>query len=326
MNYEDEDKVPMIRMSEVELKEVEWLWKPYIPFGKLTIIQGDPGNGKTYLGMQLCAACTNRSVLPNMEMQEPFNVIYQTAEDGLGDTVKPRLMEAGADLDRVLVIKEEPNDLLTLTDDRIERAIIENDARMMVLDPVQAFLGEKVDMNRANEVRPIFRHLADVAERTGCAINLIGHLNKNEGSSSSYRGLGSMDIRAGVRSVLLIGKTKDDPNLKVMVHDKSSLAPAGASIAFILGDEDGFRWIGEYDVTADELLFNSDKKQNKILQAKDLICSLLEGEKQLLSEDIDRAAMEKGISARTVRDAKKSLGDALKSKTVEGRKKVFWME
>lgn len=326
MNHEGEEKVPMIRMSEVELKEVEWLWKPYIPFGKLTIIQGDPGNGKTYLGMQLCAACTNKIVLPNMEMQEPFNVIYQTAEDGLGDTVKPRLIEAGADLDRVLVIREEPNDLLTLTDNRIERAIVENDARMIILDPVQAFLGEKVDMNRANEVRPIFRHLSDVAERTGCSINLIGHLNKNEGSSSSYRGLGSMDIRAGVRSVLLIGKTKDDPSLKVMVHDKSSLAPAGASIAFILGDEDGFRWVGEYDVTADELLFNSEKKQNKIQQAKDLICSLLEGEQLLLSEDIDRAALEKGISARTVRDAKKALGDALKSKTIEGRKKVFWME
>ena len=91
--------VPMIRMSDVEQTEVVFLWKPYIPFGKLTILHGDAGNGKTYLAMQLCAACTNKAELPHMEVHEPFNVIYQTAEDGLGDTIKPRLIEAGADLE-----------------------------------------------------------------------------------------------------------------------------------------------------------------------------------------------------------------------------------
>jgi len=324
---EDKDLVPMIRMSEVIRTEVSFLWKPYIAFGKLTILHGDPGQGKTYIAMQLCAACTNRVPLPDMEVIEPFNVIFQTAEDGLGDTIKPRLIEAGADLDRVLVIREEPNDLLTLMDDRIEKAIVQNNAKMFILDPVQAFIGEKVDMNRANEMRPIFRHLRDVAERTGCAIILIGHLNKSGGSQSTYRGLGSIDQTASVRSVLLVGRTKDDPNLRVMVHDKSSLAPAGESVAFILGDEDGFRWIGGYDITADDLLQGSDqKRQNKIQQARELICSLLEGGQQLLSENIDRAALEKGISARTVRDAKKELGDTLKSRITDGRRKVFWME
>ncbi|MCB6488078.1 AAA family ATPase, partial [Mediterraneibacter sp. 210702-DFI.3.120] len=83
--------VPMLRMADVELTSVDWLWFPYIPFGKLTIIQGNPGEGKTYFAMRLAAACTNRKPLPGMETIEPFNIIYQTAEDGLGDTVKPRL-------------------------------------------------------------------------------------------------------------------------------------------------------------------------------------------------------------------------------------------
>ena len=319
--------VPMIRMSDVEQSEVAFLWKPYIPFGKLTILHGDAGNGKTYLAMQLCAACTNRVPVPNMEAVEPFNVIYQTAEDGLGDTIKPRLIEAGADLEKVLVIDEGEDDPLTLVDERIEKAIRQNDAKLLIIDPIQAFLGEKVDMNRANEVRPILRKIGNVAQRTGCAIVLVGHLNKATGQQSNYRNLGSVDFNAGVRSVLVIGKTKDDPNLRVLVHDKSSLAPPGPSIAFILGDEEGFRWVGDYDITADELLNGIEKKrESKTQEAKDLICALLAGGKEVLSEEIDRAAVAKGISPRTVRDAKKELGTVLKSKTGEGRKKVFWME
>lgn len=319
-----DDLVPMIRMSEVELTEVSFLWKPYIPFGKLTILHGDPGQGKTYIAMQLCAACTNRVSLPDMEVLEPFNVIFQTAEDGLGDTIKPRLIEAGADLERVLVIEEKPGDMLTLSDDRIEKAITQNKAKLFIVDPVQAFIGDKIDMNRANEVRPVFRHLADVAERTGCAIIPIGHLNKKEGSQSTYRGLGSIDITASARSVLLAGATKDDPNLRVLVHDKSSLAPAGASLGFILGDEEGFRWIGEYNVTANELL--SGKKQpNKTEQAMDLIRQLLSGGREMLCEELDKSALSRNISPRTMREAKKEMGDELKSRITEGRKKVFWM-
>ncbi len=174
--------VPMIGMDNVEQTEVDWLWYPYIPFGKLTIMQGNPGEGKTFFVMQLAAACTNQKFLPDMEPFEPFNMIFQTAEDGLGDTVKPRLVSSGADLKRVLVI-----------------------------DLLQAFLGANVDMNRANEVRPIFRKLADIAQSTGCAIVMIGHLNKASGTQSTYRGLGSIDIAAVVRSILFVGKVKDDP-------------------------------------------------------------------------------------------------------------------
>ena len=320
------DSVKIIRMSDVELTPVEWLWKPYLPFGKLSVLQGNPGEGKTYFAMHLAAACTNGKLLPNMERMEPFNVIYQTAEDGLGDTVKPRLIEAGADLDRVLVI-DDSEVQLTLSDERIEKAIIENNARLVIIDPIQAYLGADVDMNRANEVRPIFMRLGQVAQRTGCAILLIGHLNKAAGMQSLQRGLGSIDIAAAVRSVMFIGKLKHDPTMRILTHEKSSLAPPGASLAFSLGDEGGFRWVGEYDITADEMLSGIEpQRETKTQQAKDLICTLLAGGKQVLSEDIDKAALERGIPGRTVRDAKRELGDALKSKIVEGRKKVFWME
>ena len=320
------ETVKIIRMSDVELTPVEWLWKPYLPFGKLSVLQGNPGEGKTYFAMHLAAACTNGKLLPNMERMEPFNVIYQTAEDGLGDTVKPRLIEAGADLDRVLVI-DDSEVQLTLSDERIEKAIVENNARLVIIDPIQAYLGADVDMNRANEVRPIFMRLGQVAQRTGCAILLIGHLNKAAGMQSLQRGLGSIDIAAAVRSIMFIGKLKHDPTMRILTHEKSSLAPPGASLAFSLGDEGGFRWVGEYDITADEMLSGIElQRETKTQQAKDLICTLLAGGKQVLSEDIDKAALERGIPGRTVRDAKRELGDALKSKIVEGRKKVFWME
>ena len=310
-----EEPVSMIRMSDVTETQVEWLWYPYIPFGKLTILQGNPGEGKTYFAMQLAAACTNRRKLPNTEPFDPFNVIYQTAEDGLGDTVKPRLLEAGADLDRVLVI-DDSDKQLTLSDCRIEKAIRQNHARLLIIDPVQAFLGAEIDMNRANEVRPVFRKLGDIAQSTGCAIMLIGHLNKASGAQSTYRGLGSIDLTAAVRSLLLIGKVKSDPTTRVLTHDKSSLAPPGKSLAFSLGDENGFEWIGEYRITADELLSGSEHTETKLEQAERLILTMLESRGTCASSDIDKAAQGLGISPRTVRTAKQHLSDRLRSERI----------
>ena len=306
------ETVKIIRMSDVELTQVEWLWKPYLPFGKLSVLQGNPGEGKTYFAMHLAAACTNGKLLPNMERIEPFNVIYQTAEDGLGDTVKPRLMEAEADLEKVLVIDDRDTPL-TLADERIEKAIRENHARLVIIDPVQAFLGADVDMNRANEVRPIFRSLGDIAQDTGCAIVLIGHLNKAAGTQSTYRGLGSIDITAAVRSLLFIGKLKDSPTTRVLIHEKSSLAPPGQSLAFSLGDEKGFSWIGAYDITADELLAGTDtaKTESKTAQAEALILELLADGRKMPSAELEKAVNDRGISSRTMRTAKSRIGDRL---------------
>lgn len=315
--------VPMIRMSEVQQTEVEWIWYPYIPFGKLTIIQGNPGEGKTFFAMQLAAACTNRKFLPQMEPFKPFNMIFQTAEDGLGDTVKPRLLSAEADLERVLVIDDAENPL-TLADERIENAIRENHARLVIIDPLQAFLGANVDMNRANEVRPIFRRLADVAQATNCAIVMIGHLNKAAGSQSTYRGLGSIDITAVVRSLLFIGKVKTDPTTRVIVHEKSSLAPPGQSLAFSLGDEKGFRWIGAYDISAEDLLAGGEgsKTELKQEQAVKLIEEFLSEGKKVSIAEINKEAAERGISERTVRLARNSMGDKIAS---ERQGKDWWI-
>ena len=315
--------VPMIRMSEVQQTEVEWFWHPYIPFGKLTIIQGNPGEGKTFFAMQLAAACTNRKFLPQMEPFEPFNMIFQTAEDGLGDTVKPRLLSAEADLERVLVI-DDANNPLTLADERIENAIRENHARLVIIDPLQAFLGANVDMNRANEVRPIFRRLADVAQATNCAIVMIGHLNKAAGSQSTYRGLGSIDITAVVRSLLFIGKVKTDPTTRVIVHEKSSLAPPGQSLAFSRGDEKGFRWIGAYDISAEDLLAGGEgnKTELKQEQAVKLIDEFLSEGRKVSIAEINKEAAERGISERTVRLARNSMGDKIAS---ERQGKDWWI-
>ena len=303
--------VPMICMQNVEQTKVSWLWYPYISFGKLTILQGNPGEGKTYFAMQLAAACTTGKAQPNMTPLEPFNVIYQTAEDGLGDTVKPRLIEAGADLSRVLVI-DDGDTPLTLSDERIGRAITENRAHLLIIDPIQAFLGADVDMNRANEVRPVFRKLGDIAQRHACAIILIGHLNKTVGAQSTYRGLGSIDMTATVRSLLFIGRVKNDPTTRVLTHEKSSLAPPGKSLAFSLGTEEGFSWIGEYAITADELPSGEEHAQTKVEQAQSLILSMLKGSRTCRSSDIEKAAAEQGIAPRTVRMAKQQLAGRIK--------------
>lgn len=315
--------VPMIRMSEVQQTEVEWLWYPYIPFGKLTIIQGNPGEGKTFFAMQLAAACTNRKFLSQMDPFEPFNMIFQTAEDGLGDTVKPRLLSAEAELERVLVIDDADNPL-TLADERIENAIRENNARLVIIDPLQAFLGANVDMNRANEVRPIFRRLADVAQAANCAIVMIGHLNKAASSQSTYRGLGSIDITAVVRSLLFIGKVKTDPTTRVIVHEKNSLAPPGQSLAFSLGDEKGFRWIGAYDISAEDLLAGGEgsKTELKQEQAAKLIEQFLSEGRKVSIAEINKEAVERGISERTVRLARNSMGDKIAS---ERQGKDWWI-
>ena len=309
---EKEALVPMLCYKDIEQTSVEWLWFPYIPFGKLTIIQGNPGEGKTYFAMMLTAACTNRKLFPNMEDIEPFNVIYQTAEDGMGDTIKPRLVEAGADLSRVMVI-DDSEEVLTLSDDRIEKAVRQNHVRLVIIDPVQAFIGADVDMNRANEVRPVFRKLGMIAEKTSCAIVLIGHLNKSSGTQSTYRGLGSIDIMAAVRSLIFIGKVRKDPTTRVLIHEKSSLAPPGETMAFKLGDEEGFRWVGAYEISADELLDGKEGKatETKLERGAKLIQELLVDKNEISIRELDDKAKEQGISGRTMRDVRSRMKNEL---------------
>lgn len=297
------------------MREVKWLWYPYIPFGKLTIIQGDPGEGKTTFALRLAAACSTGRPMPGMESLSPFNVIYQSAEDGLEDTIKPRLTEAGADQERVINIREDKRSL-HLLDSRIEKAIVQCDAKLLILDPLQGYLGERIDMNRANEIREVMKAIGQVAQRTGCAIVLVGHLNKATGMSSAYRGLGSIDFRAAARSVLVVGRLRKNKNIRVIVHDKSSLAPEGKSLAFNLGNEDGFRWLDGYDeISAEDLLSGlSSQQETKTMQAEEIIRTMLEDGAEIPGEEIIQAAARKQISRRTVNEAKKNIAGIVSRK------------
>ena len=298
-------ELKIISMDEVPVEEVEWLWYPYIPFGKLTIIHGAGGEGKTTLILQLAALLSRGEKLPcDSTEREPIKVIYQTAEDGLGDTIKPRLLAGNADCSQIKVI-DESEATLTMLDERIEKAIVETGARALILDSVQAYIGAKVDMNRANEVRAILSQLGRIAGQYRCAIILVGHLNKVQGNKSNYRGLGSIDFQATARSVLIVGRLKDNPQIRVMVQDKSSLAPEGEPIAFELDKENGFRWLGHYDISADDLLCGIPREK-KSEQAENLILEYL-SQGKYPQQALLKKAQAIGISKRVLDEAKKEL-------------------
>ena len=304
---ENKTELKLIQMSDVEAEEVSWLWYPYIPYGKLTIIQGDPGDGKTTMVLNLAAKLTKGETLDEgMDCGEPVNVIYQTAEDGLADTVKPRLESAGADCTRIMVI-DESDKSLSMADERIEEALRSTNAKLLILDPIQAYLGGGMDMNRANEARDMTKRLGAMAEKYKCAIVLIGHMNKAGGTKAAYRGIGSIDFYAVARSVLLVGRIEGEPSLRAMVQIKNNLATFGNSKAFELS-EDGFRWIGDYEITADEVLGGIAPKVNKQERATLLLKELSETHRMLPSKDIFEAAGEENISKRTLENAKQELG------------------
>jgi archaellum biogenesis ATPase FlaH len=297
-------ELKIINLEDVEVKEINWLWYPYIPFGKITIIQGDPGDGKTTLTLRLAAMLTKGECLPEDDTsQEPINVIYQTAEDGIADTIKPRLLEASADCTRVKVI-DETDFALSMLDARIEQALIDTGARVLILDPIQSYIGANVNMNTANEVRSVMSTIGKLAEKYNCAILLIGHMNKGN-AKSSYRGLGSIDFQAAARSVLIVGRLKDNEQIRVVAHGKSSLAPEGEPIAFELNKETGFKWLGHYDISLDELLSGIGNK-SKTEQAENLLLELLENEPKRQSFLLNKANAI-GISKRTLDEAKKNL-------------------
>lgn len=328
-NRRDEPNLKLINMEQVEVEKIDWLLYPFIPFGKVTIVQGDPGEGKTTMVLQIIAKLTKgEAVLPSGSDEsaleektmvlEPVNVIYQTAEDGLGDTIKPRLLSAGADCSRVMVI-DDNDQALTMMDARLEEAIIQTKARLVVLDPIQGFLGTAVDMHRANEIRPLMKCVAVLAEKYHCAIILIGHMNKNSNGKSSYRGLGSIDFQAAARSVLIVGRIKDEPEIRVVCHVKSSLAPEGKSIAFRLDKDTGFEWIGEYDISADDLL-SGDNRGLKIHAAKEFLKEIL-ASGSVAQTKVAEEAESRGIKKKTLWNAKKEL----EINSVKIGNQWFWM-
>ena len=303
---ETNTELKMIHLSEVESQQIKWLWYPFIPYGKLSIVQGDPGDGKSTLILNIAAKLSRGECIDeNMNITETVNIIYQTAEDGLADTVKPRLELAGADCERIAVIDESEKSL-SMIDERLEEAIVRTHAKLLILDPIQAYLGGGMDMNRANEARDMTKRLGALAEKYKCAIILIGHMNKGSGAKAAYRGMGSIDFFAVARSVMLVGRIEGQSNLRAMIQIKNNLAAFGHPKAFELA-EDGFHWLGDYEITADEVLGGMVPKASKLEMAKQFLREQAERTQKILSTEIIELAAQEGISKRTLETAKKEL-------------------
>lgn len=300
----------MYTAADVEPKEVKWLWYPYIPFGKVTLIQGDSGDGKSTFALNLAALLTRGDTLPFTGVSHaPMRVIYLNAEDDADDTVVPRFMKANGERSRLFFISEEKQ-RLNFSDDRIREAIVSTGARVCILDPLASYLGSDVSMNLANEVRPRFESLIEVARETGCAIIIVIHMNKAEGMNAKNRASGSGDIVAAARSVVVIGRPRDEeePDHRVMAHSKSNLAPLGSSILFSVSDG-VVEFIDTVDITADQLVgaygATKARETKQAVARRELLDLLSRG--PMPQKEVMARMSELGISQRTCELAKGTL-------------------
>ncbi len=305
------------RFSDIEPEEISWLWHPYIPLGKLTILEGDPGQGKTYLMLAIASALTNGYTLPDQRGRPgpPSNpkqhVLYISAEDGLADTLVPRAIKAEADLHYLHGVRGvsgaeiEPFTFAQLA--LLEDTIKSIGAKLIIIDPIQAFLGAGVDMHRANEVRPLMAMLARIAERNLCSILLIRHINKGVGKAL-YRGMGSIDFTAAARSVLVVAESLEDPAKKIMAQAKNSLATVGTSLVFSIRDE-GFAWCGASKIDANDLVGQQPVKgqHQRNSAAEWLMETLRADEGELSVQQLQDEAEANGLSWRTLERAKAAL-------------------
>ena len=301
-----EGSISLVCMAEVEPETVAWLWWPYIPLGKLTLLEGDPGIGKSWVSLAIAAAVSLGKGLPGTEVAESAAVLLASAEDGLGDTIRPRLDAMKADIGRVHAIKgalDFGNDGLRTLEEYIERVI----PALVIVDPLVAYIGAAVDIHRANETRAVMAKLADMAERHSVAILAIRHLTKGGTLKPIYRGLGSIDLAAACRSILMAGCDPEDPQKRGIVHIKSNLAPTGRAVGYELRD-DGFFWTGDSDLTWQRILAAEDTGGKSALEEamQFLGEELADGAVEV--KEVEKDAEKAGINPRTLRRARESMG------------------
>ncbi len=287
---------------------VEWLWYPYIPAAKISVLQGDPGGGKSMLMLDIIARLTTGEPLPDGKRIKPINVIYQCSEDGIEDTILPRLERAGADCSRVAHIEE---DLIsvTLDDDLIRQTMVESDARLMVVDPFQAYLGDSCLAN-AIDMRRVLRKLGLWAKVNNCAVVLVGHLNKKSGRKELYRGLGSVDIMALARSVLQVDKSEEEQQVRCFRQIKNSLSENGAELCFRITKDGLLCWDNSTENLAHDALSNHSTdvlRGEKSEEVADVIIQML-ANGPVRATEILQAITDKGISQRTMKTVKKKMG------------------
>jgi len=321
-NNQKKDKEPLshlVNMADVEPETVDWLWQPYIPKRKVTLLEGDPGIGKSWVSLAIATAVSLGKGLPGQEPGEPSNTLLASAEDGLGDTIRPRLDAMGADVSRVVAI----DGALTLDDagfTLLEDYINTVKPVLLIIDPLVGYLGAAVDIHRANETRSVMARLAKLAETHQLAILAVRHLSKYGGAKPIYRGLGSIDFSAACRSVLLAGCDAENSQKRGIVQIKSNLAQSVPSIGFELRDG-GFYWTGESDLTAARILAVEDSGEGKT--ARDEAADFLRDE--LANGPVEWQQIEKdrkaaGITEITLRRAREYLCVKIRRDGEPGRK------
>ena len=296
--------------SDVETKEIDWLWYPYLALGKITLLQGNPGDGKSTMMMNVIASLSNgENVLNDGNSTDPIKVLYQCSEDGVNDTIKPRLLKAGANCKNIAFIDEEMNEGISLDDERLRSAMEVFRPKLVVIDPIQAYISNVGDMQSAGKARKLMKRLGLWAEKFGCAIVLIGHMNKRSGGNEMYRGLGSIDLNASARIVLQVEQDINDPHIRRVIQVKNNLAPRSAEIYYCIDDESNFEWM-HIDS------YNNEGKGGKVLfsdfKTKSMLAEYIIKD-QLTKKDVEsdiilKKLAEQGISESTVRRVKEDMG------------------
>ncbi|HEY3351174.1 MAG TPA: AAA family ATPase [Thermoanaerobaculia bacterium] len=322
-----------VALSDVQAEEVSWLWDGRIPLGKLTLLDGDPGLGKSTLALEVAARLTRGERLPGGGLAEVSSVLILSAEDGLGDTIRPRLEAAGADVSRVFAIQgvsdsegeEEFPCLRHVTE--IEEAIRAHAARLLIVDPLMAYLGGETNSWHDQDVRRALAPVAAMAERTGAAVLIIRHLTKGGGSNAIYRGGGSIGISGAARSVLLVAKDPADEERRILASAKSNLSRPPDSLAYRLRNAGDVARVefetSSVPLTADQLLAAQEQPEHcgPRGEAVDFLRDLL-ADRPVGAKEVLKAAREAGISEMTLRRAKDKLGIRPKRIGFEGG--WFW--
>lgn len=295
--------------SDVQVKPVQWLWRPYIPVGKVTLLQGDPNDGKSTMMMNIVAELSKGGIMPDgAVLGHPQKIIYQCSEDDAADTIKPRLEACGAECRNIAFIDEGVYNGLTIDDERLRDAIIEFRPRLVVIDPIQAYVENDSDLMSASKARRLMRRMGIWASMYDCAIVVIGHMNKRGGQKDLYRGLGSIDLVASARSVLQVERRKDDTLIRVVHHVKSSAVPNGPDFSFEIRPDTGFKWLKmEKQVTPSSGEPIMDLPKNKHELAALLITKVLE-KGSVESTEIRKLMTQNHIGEKTMNEVKVALG------------------
>ena len=304
--------------SETEIKTVDWLWKPFIPYGKVTIIEGDGGEGKTTAILAVAAMLSSGIQPPALvnghleteQMTDPITIFYASNEDEIADSTIPRFLRNGGVLSR-FAYSGELKHHITLNEDEITGIITETNAKLFIIDPLQSFLPPGTHMGNVTQMRSIFTMLSNVAKSTGCAIVLVGHLNKNEASKDIHRGLGSADIAASVRSILLVGMDKNDRTRRYIRAIKSNFDEADYTPLALVLDENRVLSFDEFDDYEIESTVYGTKKERAIAILKELLSDV-----PVPLDDILCEFEGEGIGDRTIRRAFKQLGGI--SESIDG--------